>query len=877
MKRILFLFLILSGATAMAFDLGVKEYNLNNGLSLLMVEDNSCPVFTIMLWVPAGGITEEEGKSGLSHFLEHSYSMGSAKLKARELSELVRKWGGYKNAFTGKDYTAYYENLPSQYLEKIIELEADRFTTLAFPEDKFESEKLVIMEERRLRTDNSHFGQIFELINENAYGKHPYHHPVIGYMKDIEGLSRDDLVNYYKKHYVPANACFVVVGDIDAQKTLALFNKYFGNIPSGKKIITAPKKASLSREYRQVVYKDTEAPFICIAFPTVTIDDSDSYPLLILNSILSEGASSRFTVNIKNSKQIVNFAATGFSPQRSTTLFTIVAEGKPGVPILDVERALYEEIEAIKQYGVKDEEISRAAKKTEASFLLDLESTLSRASVIGRYETLSSEGWKYIEKFIPRLKKVKSSDIERVAKKYLKENNRTVITMVPEVAEDRTIPETDQYEKTTRYVYPNGLTVLYQLDSSIRGVTIQMGLKAGSVMVSPEKAGLASVTADLLLTGTETMTEESIAQTLDNIGADYSVRCGYDSAVLNFNALSEDFETIFSIMSDVVARPAFEEEKLERIVDEHISQYRAATAKTSWMASRLYRETVYKNHPYGNLSGGYEDSLNHITRDDVLKFHRQYYTPENMIVTVVGNIEEERVLNALEKRLVSLNSTADQLNRTLSVPSRPKGRVIRLQHKEGQTQAFVTMGYPAISRTSQDYEAVIIMNRILGGGGLASRLASKVRTEQGFAYSIYSSVQPLLSDGPFTISFQTKNESLGQALSSIFEEMERMKNETVPEQEFDDVRKGFINSLPFQTETSAHIAQALLNGQFYGMTLDYLDRKNRKIEELTTADIQRVAKKYLNTENIVITVISQVDEVIDQLNKFGKVSVVEND
>ncbi len=868
--------MILLGVNTMAFNLDVKENVLDNGLTVLTVEDHSTPVFTIMLWVPAGSITEEEGKSGLSHFLEHAYSLGSDKLKPREMSTLVQKWGGFKNAFTGKDYTAYYENLPSEHLEKIIELEADRFSTLAVPPEKFESEKLVIMEERRLRTDNSHFGKIFEIMNDRVYGSHPYHKPVIGFMEDIENLTREDILNYYRKHYTPANATFVVTGDIDTGKTLELFRKYFGHLPSGKKIKVSPKAASLKKEYRQVVFKDTEAPFIYIAYPTVDIDNPDIYPLTILATVLSDGSSSRFTQNIRNTKKIVNSANAGFSPQRSTSLFTLSAEGKPGIPILDVEDALYEEIEAVKTSGLTDAEIARALKMTEASFLLGLESTIAKASVIGRYQSLSSEGWRFIENYIPRLREVKSADVVRVAKKYLTSGNRSVITMLPEVSEDRNIPLIEQYEDITRYTYPNGIILLYRPDFKAPGVTIQTGFRAGAAMNAPEKAGLASVTASLLLTGTETMTEEEIAEKLDNIGAVYSVDCGYDSTVLSFTALSGDFSEVFGIMCEAASRPAFEEEKLHRVIDEHISSYRADSAKTASIGNRLFRESVYNGHPYGSLSGGYEETLKNISRDDVLKFHRQHYSPEKMIITVVGNVKAETVMEAVEKRLTSLNSTAAEGEILLSSAKKPDGRKIYLRNKEGQTQAFVIMGYPSIKRDSDDYEAFVIMNRILGGGGFASRLVSNVRTKQGLAYSIYSSVQPMLAEGPFLISFQTKNESLSQALNSIFDEMERMKNETVSEEEFENVRNGFIGSLPFQTETGSQRAGAMLNGQFNNLGMDYLEKRNERIKTLTADDIRNAARKYLNTENIVITVVSAAGEMSDQLAEFGEVMIQDN-
>ncbi len=412
--------------------MNVIETVLHNGITLLTIEDHSAPVFTLMLWVPAGARTEPEGLTGLSHYLEHNYSMGSSKLKPREIDAIVARCGGQKNAFTGWDYTAYYENLPKEHLALFCEMEADRLATLALPEERCLSERDVITEERRRSVENSQFGMVYETMSKTAFTTHPYHHPIIGWMDDIRAYNREKAWNYYRQHYTTQNVTFVLSGDFDTTEAVTTFRQYFEPIPAGPKpTLEIPTEPPQTEERRAVVEKQVQLPAIYLGWHIPDVDHPDLLPLTLLADVLAGGRSSRFARILKNERKLVTFASAQADQRADPGLFTVMAQAQRGVDIEAVEQAIDEQIDLAQQTTVTDAELQKAKNRVEAAFVLGLETAHAKASVVGYYHTVSQRGWRFLDDYLPNLLRVTANDIQRVAQRYLVETNRTVVTLKP--------------------------------------------------------------------------------------------------------------------------------------------------------------------------------------------------------------------------------------------------------------------------------------------------------------------------------------------------------------------------------------------------------------------------------------------------------------
>ncbi|MBX7150958.1 insulinase family protein, partial [bacterium] len=251
----------------------IKRKTLPNGLTLLINENPFLPICTMMVWFRVGGRNEKQGLTGMSHYLEHCYSMGTHRFKPRENSWLIQRAGGTKNAFTSHDYTAYYANVPVDFLESLMDIEADRLINLALPEPNVISEKEVIKEEKRLRYDDSPFGKLFETLYDLSYENHPYKFPVIGTWDDLNTMTRDQMFDYYKHHYVPENIVLVIAGDVTFENALSLTEKYFGKIPKGNFLQPTILSENIqTMERRKIIQKESELPALAIAYRTVDVD-----------------------------------------------------------------------------------------------------------------------------------------------------------------------------------------------------------------------------------------------------------------------------------------------------------------------------------------------------------------------------------------------------------------------------------------------------------------------------------------------------------------------------------------------------------------------------------------------------------------------------
>ncbi|MDH4099553.1 MAG: insulinase family protein [Nitrospirota bacterium] len=409
----------------------VHEEILANGLKVLVVEEHKSPVATFQVWYRVGAVDEQLGRTGLSHLLEHMMFKGTKKFGPKTFSQTVMKNGGNDNAFTSKDYTAYFENFASDRISLSMVLESDRMTNLLLDPKEFASERDVVKEERRMRYEDDPNSSLFEEVSSAAYKAHPYQWPVIGWMDDLSNMTRDDLFNHYKTYYAPNNATVIVVGDVKRDEIMAGVKKYFGDIPKGPEITrTIPEEPEQKGERRVTLRKEAQLPYIAAAYHVPNFKDADSYGLEVLSAILSGGKSSRLYKSLVYEKQIALFAGGDYGMVgRAPGLFYLYAGPMPGVKVEDLEKALYDEMEKLKNEPVADRELQKAKNQIEASFIMSQDSNFYRAMTLGRYEVAGD--WRAKDRYIEGVRKVTAEDIQKVAKKYFSSDNRTVGILDP--------------------------------------------------------------------------------------------------------------------------------------------------------------------------------------------------------------------------------------------------------------------------------------------------------------------------------------------------------------------------------------------------------------------------------------------------------------
>jgi zinc protease len=433
-KRILLVFLFFL-FFALPSEAGLREQVfetvLPNGLKVILLENHKAPLITFQVWYRVGSRNEAWGKTGLSHMLEHMMFKGTKKIGPGEFSRIIQENGGNDNAFTSYDYTAYFENLSADRVQVAIDLEADRMQNLVLREEDFRTERMVVMEERRLRTEDNPQSVLIEQVMSTAFQTQPYHWPIIGWMEDIARFTLEDLKAYYKTYYNPINAFLVVVGDFKKEELLPKIVEAFGSHPKG----VAPnqekdKDPPQIGERRIFVKKEAQLPFLLIGYHVPNLREQDSYVLEVIATILSGGKSSRFYQSLVREKRLVLSADADHSlVSRDPSLFTLSADSLPGKEVAEVEKAFDQEIERLQREPVGEKELQKVKNQVEASFIFGQDSIFNQAMLLARHEIALS--WKAIDDYLPSIRKVTPEDIQRVAKKYLIPDNRTVGILIP--------------------------------------------------------------------------------------------------------------------------------------------------------------------------------------------------------------------------------------------------------------------------------------------------------------------------------------------------------------------------------------------------------------------------------------------------------------
>lgn len=417
-----------------AFDLtgGAALTRLSNGLTVLTREVHDRPIVTSMIWYRVGSRNEEPGQTGKSHFLEHMLFKGTDRYAKGEIDAVTLREGGANNAFTDTDFTAYYFNFAADRWPVALEIEASRMTGNLFEPDEFASEKEVVLEELRIGLD-SPWEALDQTVWAAAYQQHPYHHPVIGWIEDLERATREEMEGYYRRWYHPRNATIVVVGDFETRPSLARIEDLFGGLPAGPEPRPMPLREPRQRGERRVTVKrPTEVERLEMGWHAPEVAHEDSYALQVLSTLLGTGRTSRFYERLMESDRSIITQSVDYTDRIDPTLFIIRAEIRPGHTLIAVERAIGEEIARLQSTPPAEAELARAKRLIQARFILDHEQISSQAQTLGCYQTIHR--YQYLADYFARIDEVSAAEVQAVAQGYLHADNLTVGHLIDEGA-----------------------------------------------------------------------------------------------------------------------------------------------------------------------------------------------------------------------------------------------------------------------------------------------------------------------------------------------------------------------------------------------------------------------------------------------------------
>ena len=421
-------------------ELGIQSTQLKNGMKVIVQENRRAPLVVTQVWYKVGGSYEHDGITGISHVLEHMMFKGTEDTPAGKFSEIIAEHGGRENAFTSKDYTAYFQRISNDHLELCLSLEADRMRNLLLDEDEFIKEIEVIKEERRLRTDDKPTALTYERFNAIAFANNPYRQPIIGWMEDLDTMNIDDLREWYQTWYAPNNAILVVVGDVQAKQVFSLAKEYFGSLKPAEVPQLKPRREVTQYGIQRVqVRVPARVPFLVMGYKVPVLNTRDNkddiYALELLSGLLDGGNSSRFSRNLVRGSQIATSASASYNIYAlHDSLFTLSAIPANGTSMDDMEAALIAQITALKDEAPTEDELDRVKAQVVASSVYEQDSSFYQAMKIGIMETVGL-GWETNNEYVDRINAVTADQVQRVARKYFTEDSLTVAELIPQMTE----------------------------------------------------------------------------------------------------------------------------------------------------------------------------------------------------------------------------------------------------------------------------------------------------------------------------------------------------------------------------------------------------------------------------------------------------------
>ncbi|MFL9841230.1 pitrilysin family protein [Sphingomonas sp. ST-64] len=887
--------------------LDFTERTLPNGLKVYAIRDTSTANVSVQVWYDVGSKDDPAGKSGFAHMFEHLMFKGTRNLVDEQMDRLTEDVGGYNNASTNSDYTNYYEVVPANHLERLLFAEADRMASLVVDEKVFASERDVVKEELRSRVLAQPYGKLFYVYFPNiSYGVHPYARPGIGSIEDLDAANINDILAFHATYYRPDNAVLVVAGNFDPAQLDKWVDKYFAPIAKPNRPIPRVTVAEPARTQavRKTVYEaNTPLPAVLLSYQLPPDNDPDMPALTVLDGILSGGENSRLYRNLVYRDQLVAQADTFLDSRQSTGAYAMYAILAGGKSVKDGEAAMRREIAALRDTPVTDAELAEAKNEILTSALRSRETAEGKASTLAASIIIDRDP-RHSDRQLADIAKVTAADVQRVARKYLGDNQSAAIVYLPEamaqgakgdsvgvattvkvapLVAPRDIVIHTAANEADRVAIPapgapvspaipvanetrlaNGMRVIVVEKRDLPIVTATVVAPAGGAEDPQGKAGTAALAADLLTKGTATRSAEQIAQQIESLGGSIGAGADWDAAFATVTVKADEVEPALTVLADVARNPAFAQEELDRARKQTLDGVTVQLKDPAALAGIVANRAVFGTAPYGHMLTGNPTSLPKVTREDIASAYARAWRPERAALVVVGDIGKAQA-DALAQKLFGDWKGGEVSVSSGPVVAAPKPRVIVVDLPEAG-QAGVVVARPGISRDNKQFYAAQVANATLGVG-FTSRLNREIRIKRGLAYGAGSSVDARRQPGIVTASTQTKNPSAPEVVALIAAEMTALGTGPVPEAELESRKAVLVGSFGRRIERTDGIAGALADYVADGVPLNTLQTYIPTIQGVDPAAVQAAAKTVLAPSGASIVVVGDSKQFLDELRK----------
>lgn len=876
----------------------IEQHTLKNGLRVVLSEDPTVSSFSIVMTYNVGSRDEQPGKTSLAHLFEHMMFQGSENVGKGEHTQLVLNNGGQTAGKVSQDHTEFFLTLPANQLDLGLFLEADRLRSLNINQANLDNQRQVVKSEML-----SNFDNVLEVggraLLDLSYDNFAYKHHPFGSIEDLNNLTVDDLKQFFRTHYTPNNAVLTISGNFKSDEALAKVKKYFEDIPSSappaKSVINEPEQQS---ERRQTLnHSAVTAPMIFIGFKVPAFNTPEWYASMVMVNIIGNGTSSRLYQKLVKEKEVAARVSTRITDHGGSPIISINATARPGKDIAQIEKIISEEIEKARNDLVTDGELEKMRLMVRRERSDRLQTTYARASMIGEFAARYGDA-ALINSIWDKLNYITKEDLLAAAQKYFAENRRSVVILQPGAATPRanqpaseqqasnSKPErkgrapvsnevlTVKIPKAVEAVLDNGLTVLIIEDHRLPAVTAQIQVGgAGALYDPPEWQGLADVTARMLTEGTQKYSSKQLAENLEHNGASIAAAAGYgqDIAIVRARGLSDNIDTWLPLVAETIINPTFPSDELNTLKQRMMLERQSIYTSAEKLSSIYFTRAVYGTHPAGNVIASAK-TLESVTQEQLIRWHKERYAPQNTILGIAGDVNAEELIPKLNKLFSQWqrNSTTEVLPEN---PLTATTRRIQLIELPNASQTSIYVGNIIVDRRDPDFLPVMVLNNIMGEK-TSSRFSAKLREEKGYASWVRSFFTQTKYPGHWAVTGNVHPESTEAALNDIFEEMRRINEERVPDQELEESKRALAAGYAISLEQSERLLNLAIVRKKYGFSVDYWDTFPGKVMGVSADDVQRVARKYLNPSALQVVIVGRTEKLQAPLTKLGPVETL---
>lgn len=822
----------------------VSEDILENGLVLLVKEIPSQGLAAINIRVMAGSAFEEEYMgSGISHLVEHMLFKGTASRGSGIIEKEVKSYGGFINGSVGQDMAEYSIVVPVKYVPQAISILKDMLLSAAFDAEELEKEKEVILKEFNLKNDEPQ-NLLMRLLNKTAYIRHAYKYPPIGSEEKFLSLSREDVVNYYNRMYVPNRMVMAIVGGVDKNTVLPIVSAEFKDFAPVNYSAVGASPAEPPQITKRSAEKEVETNlgYLAIGYHSTGVLSEDLFAMDVLSMILGRGENSRLSISLlKKEKLVYSISCWNFTPY-DPGLFVITAILDPR-RLPEAEKQIQSEIDRLRKGYVSKTELAAAKRMVLGDYLLSMQAVDAQAGDIASNYMLTGDPC-FSQRYVAGIGNVSKQDLKRVANNYLSGDGATVVRVVPNNFRDNTSQKKSGSFKdipAKMIKLSNGLKLVVRQNRATPTASITVAIGGGLAGETRKNNGISNFTARMLLKGTSTRKENQIKGAIEAMGGNISTFSGFDGFGMTIEFLKPDMDFAVSLLRDVITDPTFPQEEIDGERTIVIAMIREENDDVFQRGFTALRGEIFNGTEYGFPFLGSEDSVNAMARKDLVDYYRAHAVPGNMIISASGDFDPEELTGKLVKSFAGLKAKNAPAVNFLQAPSENiKVKTIAMEKE----QSLIVLGFATSDIKNTDRYALEVLGSVLSG--YSGRLFDSMRGKLPLSYALGCVHKQMLRAGFFALYSATIKENIPLAEEELLQQMLSLSKYGITDEELALSKRELSTDHAMNMQTNEYFSQTVSIDELYGLGYENIFKYEECIEKVTREDVKNVVNKYFD-------------------------------